>query len=88
MTSPPSPHHRRSIRLPGYDYASEGGYFITLVPHERQHLFGETVDGVMQLNDLGAIARDEWFRTAQMRPYVELFEDEFVVMPNHVHGII
>jgi len=42
----------------------------------------------MRLNDLGIIARDEWFRTAQMRPYVELFDDEFVVMPNHIHGII
>lgn len=83
-----SPHHRRSIRLEGYDYASEGGYFITLVTHERQPLFGEIVDGEMCLNDLGVLARDQWFHTAQMRPYVELFDDEFVVMPNHIHGII
>jgi REP element-mobilizing transposase RayT len=81
-------HHRRSIRLKGYDYTSEGGYFITLVAHERQSIFGEIIDGEMRLNDFGIIAREEWFRTAQMRPYVELFEDEIVVMPNHVHGII
>lgn len=42
----------------------------------------------MRLNELGQIAHDEWFRTALVRPYVELYEDEFVVMPNHVHGII
>jgi REP element-mobilizing transposase RayT len=82
------PHHRRSIRLKGYDYTSEGGYFITLVTHERHSLFGEVIDGEMHLNALGIIARDEWFRTAQIRPYVELFQDEFVVMPNHIHGII
>jgi len=82
------PHHRRSIRLKGYDYTSEGGYFITLVTHQRLPLFGDVVEGEMRLNDLGIIAREEWFRTAQMRPYVEIFNDEFVVMPNHIHGII
>ena len=81
-------HHRRSIRLKDYGYNSEGGYFITLVTHARQSLFGEVIDGEMHLNALGIIARDEWFRTAQIRPYVELFEDEIVVMPNHIHGII
>ena len=84
----PYPRRRRSIRLKGYDYTSEGGYFITLVAHERQSIFGEIIDGEMRLNALGVIARDEWFRTALMRPYVELFDDEFVVMPNHIHGII
>lgn len=81
-------HHRRSIRLPGFDYSSEGGYFISLVTHERQYLFGEVVDGEMRLNDLGIIVRDEWFRTAELRPYIELLNEEFVVMPNHIHGII
>jgi len=88
MTANSSLHHRRSIRLKGYDYTSEGGYFITLVTHQRLPLFGSIVDGEMSLNALGIIARDEWFRTAQMRSYVELFDDEFVVMPNHIHGII
>ncbi|HNR01719.1 MAG TPA: hypothetical protein PKK59_04215 [Anaerolineaceae bacterium] len=42
----------------------------------------------MRLNDSGIIAREEWFRTTELRPYVDLFEDEFIVMPNHIHGII
>ncbi len=88
MTDNPIPHHRRSIRLKGYDYTSEGGYFITIVTHKRQPLFGGIVNDEMNLNDIGIIAREEWFRTTQIRPYVELFSDEFVVMPNHIHGII
>ena len=88
MTNNPIPHHRRSIRFKGYDYTSEGGYFITMVTHQRQPIFGEIIDTEMHLNHIGSIAHDEWFRTSQMRPYVELFDDEFVVMPNHLHGII
>ena len=88
MIANQSPHHRRSIRLKGFDYTSEGGYFITIVTHERQYLFGEIRDGEMHLNPLGKIAYDEWFRTVELRPYVELFDIEFIVMPNHVHGII
>ncbi len=81
-------HHRRSIRLPGYDYTQPGAYFVTFVAHDRECLFGDVVDGVMRLNTFGEIVRDEWFRTAVVRPYVMLDPDEFVVMPNHVHGII
>jgi REP-associated tyrosine transposase len=88
MKFDPKIHHRRSIRLKGYDYTQSGAYYITIVTYQRQHLFGEVVDGVMCLNELGQIAQDEWFKTTVIRPYVELSEDEFVVMPNHVHGII
>jgi putative transposase len=88
MTYDPRKHHRRSIRLPGYDYTQPGAYFVTFVAHDRECLFGNVVDGVMQLNAFGEIVRDEWFRTAVVRPYVMLDPDEFVVMPNHVHGII
>ena len=88
MTYDPRKHHRRSIRLPGYDYTQPGAYFVTFVAHDRECLFGEVVDGVMRLNAFGEIVRDEWFRTAVVRPYVMLDPDEFVVMPNHVHGII
>ena len=84
----PEIHHRRSIRLQGYDYTQPGAYFITFCTHQRMHLFGEVVDGEMVLNDRGKIARDEWFKTAELRPYVKLYEDEFVIMPNHGHGII
>jgi len=80
--------HRRSIRLHGYDYTSEGGYFITCVTHQRSCLFGQIYNGEIQINSLGKIVWDEWFRTARLRPNIELSEDEFVVMPNHIHGII
>ena len=84
----PDVHHRRSIRLKEYDYTQKGAYFITIVTYRREPLFGEIVDGVMQLNERGEIARREWFKTAELRPFVELYEDEFVVMPNHAHGIL
>jgi len=51
-------------------------------------LFGEIVDGEVRLNEFGKIVWVEWFRTAKMRPNIELLEDEFVVMPNHIHGVI
>jgi len=88
MTYDPRKHHRRSIRLKGYDYTQAGAYFVTFVAHDRECLFGDVVDGVMRLNAFGEIVREEWFRTAVVRPYVMLDPDEFVVMPNHVHGII
>jgi REP element-mobilizing transposase RayT len=92
MTYDPERHHRRSIRLRGYDYTQPGAYFVTLVTHERECLFGEIVDAgaicQVALNPWGEIAHAEWFQTAMVRPYVMLREDEFVVMPNHVHGII
>lgn len=84
----PEIHHRRSIRLKGYDYTQPGAYFVTLCAYQRAHIFGEIVRGEMVLNDAGKIARDEWFKTAELRPYVKLYEDEFVIMPNHGHGII
>jgi len=88
MTFDPQKHHRRSIRLKGYDYTQPGAYFITVVTHDRECLFGEIVDGEMRLNEFGEIVRAEWFQTAVVRPYVVLHPDEFVVMPNHAHGII
>ncbi|SMC25408.1 REP element-mobilizing transposase RayT [Desulfacinum hydrothermale DSM 13146] len=65
-----------------------GAYFVTIVTQDRACLFGHIVDGEMRLNAYGKIVRAEWFKTAQVRPYVVLHEDEFVVMPNHIHGII
>ena len=84
----PEIHHRRSIRLKGYDYTRPGAYFVTFCTYQRRHLFGQIVEGEMVLNEAGKIARDEWFKTAQLRPYVKLDEDEFMIMPNHGHGII
>jgi putative transposase len=84
----PRIHHRRSIRFKVHDYTQPAAYFVTLCTHERAHLFGQVVDGAMQLNECGEIVRAEWFQTAVVRPYVVLNPDEFVVMPNHIHGII
>ena len=86
MTAQPRPKHRRSLRLSGYDYSRAGAYFVTICVQDRMCLFGEIVDGVMRLNEAGTIVRDEWLRTTIIRPNVEL--DAFVVMPNHLHGII
>jgi putative transposase len=79
-------HHRRSIRLKDYDYSREGAYFVTICTYLREWLFGEIVDGVMKPNEYGRLVEQEWLQTAVLRPNVEL--DAFVVMPNHVHGII
>lgn len=82
----PQKHHRRSIRLKGYDYAQAGAYFITICTYNRICLFGEIADGNMRLNEYGETVRDEWLRTPIVRPNVELAE--WVVMPNHMHGIV
>ena len=79
-------HKRRSIRLKDYNYSQPGEYFITICTYNHKHLFGEIVDEEMRLNKLGEIVQEEWLRTAEIRENVEL--DSFIVMPNHIHGII
>ena len=79
---------RRSIRLPGFDYAQPGVYFVTICSYRRQYLFGEVIEQEVVLSARGRIVREEWFKTADIRKNVTLFEDEFAVMPNHIHGII
>ena len=86
MNYDPPRHHRRSIRLPAYDYARAAAYFVTLVAHTRESLFGQVIDSEMRLSVLGLVVAEEWRRTAEIRREVEL--DAFVVMPNHVHGIV
>lgn len=81
-----APHHRRSIRLGGYDYAQAGAYFVTLCTHRRRCFFGEIVGGAMRLNRWGRIVAEEWLRTARIRAEVEL--DAWVIMPNHFHAIV
>jgi REP element-mobilizing transposase RayT len=88
MPEDPQPYRRKLLRLPDYDYSSEGGYFVTIVTHKRIPFFGTIIENSVLLTDRGQIARDEWFHTGQLRDNVELFKDEFVVMPNHIHGII
>lgn len=79
-------HNRRSIRLPGYDYAQAGIYFVTICTHQRTLLFGQITDGEMHPSDMGVIAEQEWVQTAQLRPSVEL--DAYIIMPNHMHGLL
>lgn len=78
----------KSARLPHFDYGSTAAYFITICTKDRKHFFGEIVNGEMQLSDIGKIAIDEWFKTLEIRPDMNLQMDDFVVMPNHIHGII
>ena len=77
---------RQSTRLHDFDYSSAGAYFITICAHNRECLFGDIVDGVMRLNEVGRVIADEWQKTAVIRPSVTL--DQFIVMPNHFHAII
>jgi REP element-mobilizing transposase RayT len=77
---------RRSRRLKGWDYADEGGYFVTLVSVDRVCLFGDIIDREMCLSEFGRIARDEWLRSEVIRPDIAL--DESVVMPKYLHAIL
>jgi REP element-mobilizing transposase RayT len=86
MAYDPDKHHRRSIRLNGYDYRQEGAYCVTICTHNRACLFGEIIEAQTVLSDFGKIVEEEWLQTPVVRPYVDL--DAFVVMPNHIHGII
>jgi putative transposase len=86
MKYDPAKHHRRSILLKGYDYSAEGIYFITICIYQRECLFGEIVDGALCLNRFGKIINTHWANLTKHHPHVQL--DEFVVMPNHIHGII
>ena len=82
----PEVHRRRSIRLKGFDYSRPGAYFVTIVVQDRLCLFGDVVDGEMQLNDVGRLIADGWEWLARNHGYVEL--DAYVVMPNHLHGVV
>jgi len=80
----PATHSRRSIRLP--DYSDSAAYFVTLVTRDRAELFGRIADDVMHSSSIGEIVREEWLRSSDIRQ--ELALAEFVVMPNHLHGIV
>ncbi len=86
MPYDPARHHRRSIRRKGYDYTQAGAYFITIVTQGRLCLFGEVVAGEMRMNDAGRMVHQVWDELALF--YEGVQTDAFIVMPNHVHGII
>ncbi len=77
---------QRHLRLAAYDYTQDGAYFVTLCAANHVCLFGSVIDGKVRLNAYGQIAEREWRRTAVMRTAVTM--DAWVVMPNHVHGIV
>jgi REP element-mobilizing transposase RayT len=81
----PEWHQRRSLRAKWLDYSS-GQYFVTICTYDRACLLGHVVSGAVSLGDAGRIVNQHWRETPEIRPYVTL--DAFVIMPNHLHGII
>jgi REP element-mobilizing transposase RayT len=86
MAYDPLFHHRKSIRLKGFDYTHPGAYYITIDAFRLTCIFGEIVDGVMHLNEWGEIATTFWREIPNV--YIDVEIDDFIVMPNHLHGII
>jgi putative transposase len=86
MRYDPDKHHRRSIRLRNYDYAWPGMYFITICTQNRDLLFGNIVNDIMQLNAAGQMVQAIWETLPERFPNIGV--DEFVVMPNHFHAIL
>ena len=77
---------RRSIRLPGYDYSQPGCYFVTICTWGKDNLFGNVLNHTMELNAVGQVVEELWANIPAHRPGV--IPDEFIVMPNHIHGIV
>lgn len=82
----PQKHHRRSIRLKGYDYSQEGAYYVTIVTWQREFLFGEIVNQEMMLSPYGEIVQ-KWWEEIPVH-FLNVETGAFVIMPNHIHGII
>jgi putative transposase len=78
--------HRRSIRLPGFNYSQAGVYFVTICAFERRCLFGRMRDDAVDLGAIGRIVQARWLEMPQRFAHAEL--DAYVVMPNHLHGIL
>ncbi len=86
MTYDPEKHHRRSIRLKEYDYSRAGAYFITICTYNKECILGKVTNSKVQLNEYGIIVDNEWTKTAEIRSNIII--DKYIVMPNHLHGII
>jgi putative transposase len=83
----PDPYHQRhSPRMKGYDYTHPGAYFVTVCTWHRENSFGDIVENKMILNDNGLIVKNTWLDLERLFPQVEL--SEFVVMPDHFHGVL
>ena len=77
-----------SARHPSWDYSKSGIYFITICTKNFTPFFGEIQSGIMCLNDIGSIAYNEWLKTSILRPDMNLKLGNFIIMPDHMHGII
>lgn len=77
-----------SNRHQNYDYSTSGAYYLTICTRNREHYFGDVINGKMKLNRIGDFAYEEWFKTPVMRKDMHIGLDEFCIMPNHIHGII
>jgi putative transposase len=82
----PDRYHRRSLRLQGYDYSQPGAYFVTICTHGQECIFGDVTDDRVELSPYGEMVWQTWRGLPERFERIEL--DQFVVMPNHVHGII
>jgi len=78
--------NRQSIRIKSFDYASENRYFVTICVNGRACLFGKVVDDRVVLNEVGKMVEHTWRQLSERFSFVEL--DQFIVMPNHIHGIL
>jgi len=86
MVYDPKVHHRRSIRLRSWDYAWPWWYYVTIVVKDRECRFGKAIYDSVVLSDLGKAAEGSWAQIPNHHKGVEL--DDYVLMPNHLHGII
>lgn len=77
---------RKKLRLPDYDYSSEGAYFVTICTQNRQCLFSNITDGEIRLNEAGTMIQIRWQQLPER--FNNILLDEFTIMPNHLHGII
>jgi REP element-mobilizing transposase RayT len=82
----PEKHHRRSLRLKGYNYAQRGAYFVTICTQHRECVFGNVQGDEMVLNNAGEMVQKAWNDLSIKFPGTII--DEFIIMPNHMHGII
>lgn len=86
MPYDPQRHHRRSIRLKGYDYTRPGAYFVTVIVRQRERMLGRVVDGAMVLSAAGQAVFDCWEAIPRHVPFALL--DTLVIMPDHLHALI
>lgn len=86
MNYNPEIHNRKSYRLKNYDYSQNGFYFVTILSYQRQHLFGEIENKRLEPTQLARIAKHFWLGIPNHYPSVILHE--YIIMPNHIHGIL